>query len=244
MRADLLEAQASVDWAWGQLPLLNQRLEAWLETNVTIEIRDVPPPATHNAVVALEKEILPIAFSVEAGAYINAIRSSLDILAMALVRRHSLPIEERRVYFPIADSEEALVKKGGAPLLLQLPEGDRVKLFSLKPYRGGNPALWALHHLDIVRKHRRLLDVQIRPIHLSMTGLLKLGDFEPLHGEPFQVGAETVIGLIRKGVPVPAMKSRFYVAINEPSTIQRRPVLATLAHLADAASSAIKLFDV
>jgi hypothetical protein len=159
MRADLLEAQGSVDWVWGQLPLLSQRLEAWLEANVTIEIRDVPPPATHNPVVAIEKEILPIAFSVEAGAYINAMRSSLDILAMALVRRHGLPIEEHRVYFPIADSEEALIKKGGAPLLQQLPEEDRVKLFSLKPYRKGNAALWALHHLDIVRKHRRLLDV-------------------------------------------------------------------------------------
>jgi hypothetical protein len=66
MRADLLEAQASVDWVWGQLPPLHQRLEAWLEANVTIEIRDVPPPATHNPIVALEKETLPIAFSVEA----------------------------------------------------------------------------------------------------------------------------------------------------------------------------------
>ena len=88
MRADLLEAQASADWVWGQLPLLDQRVEAWLAANVTIEIRDVPPPATHNPIVALEREILPIAFSVEVGAYINAIRSSLDILAMALVRRH------------------------------------------------------------------------------------------------------------------------------------------------------------
>ncbi len=35
----------------------------------------------------------------------------------------------------------------------------------------------------------------------------------------------------------------FYVAINEPGTIQRRPVLATLIYLAEAASSAIKLFD-
>jgi hypothetical protein len=244
MRTDLLEAHASVDWAWGQLPPLNQRLEAWLEANVTIEIRDVPPPATHNPVVAFEKETLPICFSVEAGAYINAILSSLDILAMALVRRHALPIEDRLVYFPIAESEEAFVKKIGVPLLQQLPEEDRAKLSSLKPYRGGNAALWALHHLDIVRKHRRLLDVQIRPIHLSMSGSLMPGDFEPLHGEPFQAGAETVIGLIRKGLPGPAMQSRFYVAINEPSTIQRRPALATLGYLADTASSAIKLFDV
>jgi hypothetical protein len=244
MRADLLEAQATVDWVWGQLSPLSQRLEAWLEANVTIEIRDVPPPATHNPLVALEKELLPIAFSVEAGAYINTIRSSFDILAMALVRRYGLPIDESRVYFPIAESEDALVKKGGAPLLQHLPEEDRAKLLSLKPYCGGNTALWALHHLDIVRKHRRLLDVQIRPIHLSMSGPLKFSDFESLHGEPFQVGSETVIGLIRKGVPSPAMQLRFYVAINEPGTIQRRPVLATLAYLADTASGAIKLFDV
>jgi hypothetical protein len=244
MRVDLLEAQASVDWVWSQLPLLDQRLEAWIEANVTIEIRDVPPPATHNPIVAFEKEMLPIAFSVEAGSYINTIRSSLDILAMALVRRHGLPIEEHRVYFPIADSEEALVRNGGAPLLRHLPDEDRTKLLSLKPYREGNAALWALHHLDIVRKHRRLLDVQIRPIHLSMKGSLTPGDFEPLHGEPFQAGAEIVIGLIRRGVPRPAMQSRFYVAMNESGTIRRRPVLATLAHLADTASGVIKLFDV
>src|SRR3954447_2161380 len=116
MRADLLEAQASVDWAIGQLLPFNQRLETWLGANVVIEIRDVPPPATHNPIVALEKELLPIAFSVEAGAYINAIRSGLDILARALVRRHRLAIPEHRVYFPVADSEESLIKKGGAPL--------------------------------------------------------------------------------------------------------------------------------
>jgi hypothetical protein len=186
MRADLLEAQASVEWVSSQLLPFNQRLEAWLKANVVIEIRHEPPPATHNPIVALERQFLPIAFSVEAGAYVNTLRSSLDILAMALVRRHSLAIAEDRVYFPVAKSKEALLKNGGTPLLQQLPEEDRVKLLALKPYRGGNSALWALHHLDIVRKHHRLLDVQIRPIHISMSGSLKPGDFEPLHGEPFQ----------------------------------------------------------
>jgi hypothetical protein len=67
------------------------------------------------------------------------------------------------------------------------------------------------------------------------------GDFEPLHGQPFQAGAETVLGLLRKGVPGPAMQSRFYVAINEPGTIQRRSVLATLIYLAEAANYARRL---
>jgi hypothetical protein len=47
---------------------------------------------------------------------------------MALLRRHRLTIPENRVYFPIADSEEAFLKKGGAPLLQQLPTDDRAKL--------------------------------------------------------------------------------------------------------------------
>lgn len=243
MRADLLEAQASIDWVYNQLPLFDQRLEAWLADNVAIEVRNPPPPASHNVIVALEKEFLPILFSVEAGAYINAARSSLDILAMALVRRYDLDIAEKDVCFPIFKSEAAFREQQGGKLLNRLPAQERAIIESLKPYPEGNPALWALHRLDIVRKHHRLLDVQIRPIHLSMSGWLKFDDFEPVHGEPFQAGAETVLGLIRKGVPEPAMKSRFYVAINEPNTIKRRPVIATLAFLADAADSAIKLFS-
>jgi hypothetical protein len=77
-----------------------------------------------------------------------------------------------------------------------------------------------------------------------MSGSLKPGDFEPLHGEPFQAGAETVIGLLRKGVPDPAMQSRFYVAISEAGVIETLPVLATLTYLAEGASGAIKVFDV
>ena len=172
MRADLLEAQASVDWAFGQLLPFKQRLEAWLKANVVTEVRDVPPPATHNPIVALEKELLPIAFSVEAGAYINAIRSGLDILAMALVKRHSLEIPEERVMFPMYRSEAGFLAQSGGPLVQHLPDEDRARITSLKPYPEGNPALWALHRLDIVRKHRRLLDVQLRPIHLSMAGSL------------------------------------------------------------------------
>lgn len=243
MRPDLLEAQGSVDWVIDQLGPLDQRLQRWLEANVSIEMRDVPPPATHNPIVAVEKELLPLAFSIEVGSYINTVRSSLDILAMSLVRRHNLSISEERVYFPIAADEAALLRKGGSLFLDALPEADRDKVLSLKPYRDGNQGLWLLHRLDILRKHRRLLDVQIRPIHLSMSGSLKPGDFEPLHGEPFQVGAETVIGLLRKGVPDLVTQSRFYVAITEPDLARPRPVGATLAYLADAAYAAISLFD-
>ena len=77
MRPDLLEAQAAIDWPSSQFLPFHARLEEWLEANVHIEIRDNNPAATHRSIVAVEKELLPLAFSVEAGAYINAIRSAV-----------------------------------------------------------------------------------------------------------------------------------------------------------------------
>lgn len=243
MRADLLEAQASIDWPSSRFLLFHARLEEWLKANVRIEIRDVDPPATHNPIVAVEKEPLPLAFSVEAGAYVNAMRSSLDILAMALVRRYAIEIDERRVQFPIFGSEVSFREKNGGLLLQHLPDKERAIIAALKPYPEGNPALWTLHHLDIVRKHRQLLDVHIQPIHVSMEGALKPGDFEPLATGTIRANDETVLGLLRKGVPEPTMRSSFYVALSEPGYLGRKPILATLIHLADIAAEVIRRFD-
>ena len=88
MRDDLLHAQASVDWAVTQLPTLRGRTNAWFKDNIHLAIKDTPANSTNNVIVALEKEPLPLAFQVEVGAYINAIRSSLDILACTLANRH------------------------------------------------------------------------------------------------------------------------------------------------------------
>jgi hypothetical protein len=109
MRPDLLEAEASVAWVVSQLPDLAKRLDAWLERGVSTELRDPGAHATHNLIIGVEKELLPLSFNVEVGAYINVIRSSLDILAMVLVRRYNLDIKEDKVFFPIARSESHFV---------------------------------------------------------------------------------------------------------------------------------------
>jgi hypothetical protein len=117
----------------------------------------------------------------EVGACINSIRSSLDVLATVLVKRHSLQIHEDRVFFPIARSKEVFERPGGAAqkFLERLPELERKLMNHLQPYQGGNPALWALHHFDIVRKHRCLPNARLRPIHMSIQGTLAEGDFTP-----------------------------------------------------------------
>ncbi|WP_142252632.1 hypothetical protein [Bradyrhizobium sp. UNPF46] len=225
---------------------LNKRLEEWLTRGVTIELKELPPPAESNLIVATENELLPLHFQAEVGAYINSIRSSLDVLAMVLVKRHNLQIRESRVFFPIVKSKEEFERTGSdaQKFLEGLPKLERQLMEHLKPYQGGNDALWALHHLDIVRKHRRLLNARLRPIHMSIQGTLAEGDFTPLGGEgSIQVGAETVLGMIKKGVPPLAVHTRFYVGIDEEGFAARKPATAVLVQLINAATYAIKLFD-
>jgi hypothetical protein len=100
MRNDLLDAQASVDWAVSNLPFLDQRLTEWLKQNVRVIIKELDPENPNDLVVAKELEFLPLSFNVEAGAYINAIRSSLDLLATALAVRYSIPMEATPFYSP------------------------------------------------------------------------------------------------------------------------------------------------
>lgn len=246
MRADLLEAQACVDWPMSQLGDLSKRLEDWLTRGVTIELKELPPPAKSNLIVATENELLPLHFQAEVGAYINSIRSSLDVLAMVLVKRHNLPIREDKVFFPIAKSKEDFDRAGGRAqnFFEGLPELERKLIEDLQPYQGGNAALWALHYLDIVRKHRRLLNARLRPIHISLQGRLDEGDFTPLGGEgSIQVGAETVLGMLKKGAPRLAVHTRFYVGIDEEGFAARKPAIAVLVELINAATFTIALFD-
>jgi hypothetical protein len=242
MRPDLLEAQACIDWVMGQIPDLSKRLDEWLKRGVTIEVKELPDT---DLIVAVENELLPLSFQAEVGAYINSIRSSLDILASTLVRRHNIPTLEHRVYFPIAESKEKFEKsKDAQTFVTGLPVLGQRLFKDLKPYKGGNDMLWMLHHLDNVRKHRRFLNVKLNPIHMWMTGSLAEGDFTPLGGDgSIQVNEETVLGMIRKGVARPAIHTTFYVGIDEPGIIARKPVTAALVQMAQQASFIINFFD-
>src|ERR1700733_13170399 len=88
MRDDLLPAQASVDWALTQLPAFKAHLDSWLNANLNVVVKQTQPDSPNDVIAIRQKDPLPLAFQVEAGAYINAIRSSLDILAATLANRH------------------------------------------------------------------------------------------------------------------------------------------------------------
>ena len=192
MRDDLLHAQASVDWAVAQLPGLQARIDSWLPNNFEIVVREAPPPATNDVIVALLKQALPLSFNVEAGAYINAIRSGLDILATTLAYRYRIP-KSKDAYFPVAKCRDAFK---AAKFVKRLPSAARVIIEKLQPYHEGNDLLGSLHHLDIVRKHRRLLGVEAAPESFMIS---TWGDtITPVATGWMRANDEIVLALVRK----------------------------------------------
>jgi hypothetical protein len=100
--------------------------------------------------IALRGRLIPDDFSAIFGDAVHNLRTALDILANDLVALSGAT--PKKVYFPFADSGEALEPqiqskmKGASPDVLNI-------IRSLKPYRGGNELLRAIHDLDIRDKH-------------------------------------------------------------------------------------------
>lgn len=243
MQDDLLHARASVDWAVAQLPAFEARLNGWLNENVHAHIKELPADCPNNLVVATEKEAIPLAFNVEAGIYINAIRSSLDILASTLAARHCQAwIDD--AYFPVASSAEAfaLGNYKGSKFVKALPTKERDILETIKPYKGGHRTLWPLHQLDIVRKHARLLSVLVQPQRMGIRREA-LPFFEPLSIAWMRsADDETVLGLLKKGAPDPELDFTGQVCLNETSYLGGISVIEALRTFAIIAGSIIWMF--
>ena len=211
MRYDLLDAQACVDWAVDQLPSLEARINAWLCLNVVVEVEDAGAEVPNNVLVAVRREELPRSFNVEIGAYLDTMRSSLDILASVLAGRYGVCAPEN-AYFPITRSEARFRAKGSrsANFVAGLPPAERKRLEALKPYHGGNDDLWSLHQLDMIRKHRRLLTVIAEPDFFSVEGTGVYQHFTPVATGFMRADnvseRKVVLGLMAKDAPPYGMK--------------------------------------
>src|SRR6202035_2572895 len=90
MRDDLLDAQACVDWAKAQIPLLEKRFITWERSGPYAVIVKPDPNTRENLVVIHRTRPADLSFNVEVGIIINAIRSALDLLAAALAARNGV----------------------------------------------------------------------------------------------------------------------------------------------------------
>lgn len=101
-----------------------------------------------------EPELVELALI--AGDTIHNLRSALDLLYWQLIEANNKRPTENDA-FPVSRSQRAF-EDNGIPNMARRISKEAVEVVEgLKPYRGGNPALWMLHRLDIVDKHRTLI---------------------------------------------------------------------------------------
>jgi hypothetical protein len=143
MRDDLLDAQAAIEWAIPQIPLLRDALRGWTKDH-PYELRIEPYSGVGggNALIAYQTAPLPRVFNAWAGAIINSLRSSLDLLAAALAARNGAK-PSADTHFPVYGSEQEMIDPlTGIEGKKWLSKRERTAIKALKPYQGGNEAIW------------------------------------------------------------------------------------------------------
>jgi hypothetical protein len=167
MRDDLLDAYAAADWAITHLEGFQQRLKAWIDGPPYSLIEEPHPEIGKKSIKLRIDSRLPLTFNAEVGAIINTIRTSLDLLASALAQRNGKK-PSADSHFPIYPTVYDFIDPLNVAKRKQwLSDSARSIIENLKPYRGGNDRLFALHHFDVIRKHERLLAVRFGPTSIS-----------------------------------------------------------------------------
>jgi hypothetical protein len=193
---------------------------------------------------------VPDAIPLTAGDAIQNLRSALDHLAYQLVCKDTAdnPPQPSRIYFPIADDRAKYdgrkqdKMEGATPATI-------AAIDALQPYRGGDDALWSIHRLNNIEKHRLLLTVgaQAAGIHLGQLVSPHIASsfsaeavkmFENMNiflmpadkGFPLQPGFGLYMGAPDEEAN-PKLGFRFMVVLNEPGIAEGKPVLETVRDL-------------
>jgi len=161
MRDDLHDAYAMVEWAVTHIPIMQQRLRDWINSEpYRLVIESDPLDRGWDLLVAYPDKPLDPLISVDLGAILNSIRSALDLLAAAISNRNGVLTNGRTQFFIREREADAEGAWDGAKREQWLSETDLSKIKGLRPYSGGDSMLWPLHRLDIIRKHHRFVSAE------------------------------------------------------------------------------------
>jgi hypothetical protein len=245
VRDDLQHAYASLEWAREQIPELIGRADEWLRANKLIEVRNAGPRSDCNVLIVGTKVELPLRFSVEVGAYINTIRSSLDILASALAVRCGVT-DARLAQFPFVNVATDLTSHNTrvGRFMASLSDEYRVILEDLQPYEGGDPILCSLHRLDIMRKHRRLLGVRPKPLAVQFPQIaFANGDVSTVANWSVDDEGGTVVALIAKDCPEYVFDASLHITFAEEEHFGTVPIFDALRMFCNKAHNIIEVFE-
>src|SRR5260370_32571849 len=100
MRDDLLDACAASEWAESQLDTFRARIRTWTNDSPHVARTEMDAKTGKEFWQIDPGDPAPLLINAEAGAIINSILSSLDMLATTLAQRHCQRLI-KDAYFPI-----------------------------------------------------------------------------------------------------------------------------------------------
>jgi hypothetical protein len=243
MRDDLLEAQAGIDWANAQLPILEARIESWRKSTPYKIVEEMHPHNGEKVYKLAEVRQLPAIINLEAGLVINSLRSSLDVLTNILAKRNGA-LDPTDTQFPICRTRDAFFhgKHAGHKEIKRLSVADRKVIEQLEPWAGGHPQLFYLHTLDTLRKHRRLLGVFVHPVGLTLGNVERKSGFRIASAwKGFQ--NESIVGWAKIEAPKPYVEITLDVTLAEGQRFPSVPILCILDEFTRSVEAVVNLFD-
>jgi hypothetical protein len=244
MRDDLLDVYACIKWAVAQIDVLKGRLIVW-DQIPPYRIVAEPDSEPGKKRLRLRDVIAPDPIiNAEAGAIINSLRSSLDLLVNRLAARNGYTGEEDG-QFPISRCRDAFFvgKHAGRKEIKRLSQDDRSIIEDLEPWRGSNnPLLIALHDLDITRKHKRLIVVNMTSMFAMVRhfGAGRKTSFLPL-ACAFENDAE--LGIVDVEADHENVDIAFQPSLNEAGPLSGEHLIGALQKLAHLTTAIIERFD-
>jgi hypothetical protein len=258
-------ALTKVERAKQHIGELEAELRAFHSTNPYVVGAKRNPETRQLIYYVVSVQEVPPAISAIAGDALQNLRSALDHLAYRLVcsglRREPTYREAYAIAFPIARSAQELETlvpgkvKGASQAAI-----DAIK--AVKPYKGGNDALWLIHSLNNIDKHRVLIaagsaytSFNVGAYMLAFANEICPEFFEgvpaltfnfPLRPAdklcPLKAGDE-LLSVAPDAEVNQQMDFSFHVAFNEPQVAGPEPILESLSQATDLVEGLVRSFD-
>lgn len=239
---DLSGARAKLQWANYQITILGAQIQSFMDNNVK-EVRPDPESKLRKITFYRHHVAVPLEIKTATGMIVQAQRDSLDYLAVALARKNGA-VRVSQVEFPICDSDARFADKGTRRKIELISPGDQAAIIALKPYKGGNNLLYALHWLSNKSKHRDLITTTHNPVGAVFRstggrGYVRNMTVKRGYSDTGELGSFVHLD----ADPNIKLDITFEVAFREIPEAGSQPVIETLRDFSSLANDIIDLFD-
>jgi hypothetical protein len=241
-------SQAKIERAKEQISNLKSGIDAFFNSGAYAVIEECDLQTRERVCRLRVYRPIPCRFAVIVGEIFHDLRSSLDQLICHLIRANGEQITNDSA-FPFSKSREGFESGRAIKIKGAATDVDRI-VQEIKPYPGGNDALFKLHHASNSEKHRLPTLVGTAYLHRSYDPTVGT-DAEPMiwvvtgkKGDQLKFPLEDGDEMYRTPAQIEyEYNFTFLIAFSQQEVFECEPLIQTLFQLASLTEDTLKLFD-